>query len=137
MFADDCLQEFVVNQDTFKNLQLGLTEVSRLLLPFAILWLLGAVGLGWLVKSFFILIGLIFITPVIAFLGFRWWLKRNLVQAACPVCQFEFVSLNRTEFRCPNCNEPLKAENGCFKRLSPPGTIDVSAVEVPAQPIKD
>jgi hypothetical protein len=137
MSANDRLQEFIVNQDSLKNFQLGLTEVSRLLLPFAILWLLGAVGLGWLVKSFFILIGLIMITPVIAFLGFRWWLKRNLVQAACPVCQFEFVSLNGTEFRCPSCSEPLKAEQGRFNRLSPPGTIDVSAVEVPAQTIED
>jgi predicted RNA-binding Zn-ribbon protein involved in translation (DUF1610 family) len=126
-----------VNQDSFKNFQLGLAEISRLLLPFAILWLLGAIGLGWLVKSFFILLVLILITPVLAFFGFRWWLKRNLIEAACPVCQHQFISLNKTEFSCPSCSEPLIAENGHFSRLTPPGTIDVSAVEVPAQKIED
>ncbi|MGA7937817.1 MAG: hypothetical protein WCA35_29985 [Kovacikia sp.] len=126
-----------MNQDSFKNFQLGLAEVSRLLLPFAILWLLGAIGLGWLVKSFFILLALILATPVIAFLGFRWWLKRNLIEGACPVCQHQFISLNKTEFNCPSCGEPLTAENGHFNRLTPPGTIEVSAVEVPAQKIED
>lgn len=126
-----------MNQDSLKNFQIGLSEVSRLLLPFAVIWLLGAVGLGWLVKSFFILIGLLLITPVIAFLGFRWWLSRNLIQANCPVCNYEFVSLNKTDFRCPHCSEPLRAENGHFSRLTPPGTIDISAVEVPVQRLED
>jgi hypothetical protein len=131
------VQETAVNQDSFKNFQIGFAEVSRFLLPFAVIWLLGAIGLGWLVKSFFILVGLILITPVIAFFGFRWWLRRNLIQADCPVCQYEFVSLNQTEFSCPNCNEPLKVEDGRFNRLTPPGTIDVSAVEVSAKTIED
>lgn len=126
-----------MNQDSFKNLQIGLSEITRLLLPFAVIWLLGSIGLGWLVKSFFILFGLILITPVIVYFGFRWWLKRSVVQAQCPVCQYEFVGLNKTEFSCPSCNEPLKAENGQFNRLTPPGTIDVNAVEVPAQKLED
>jgi len=126
-----------VNQDSLKNFQMGLSEISRLLLPFAVLWLLGAVGLGWLVKSFFILVGLILISPVIAFFGFRWWLRRNVIQSACPVCHFEFVSLNQTNFACPSCNEPLRAENGQFSRLTPPGTIDVNAVEVTAQRLNE
>lgn len=126
-----------MNQDALKNFQIGLSGVSRLLFPFAVLWLLGAIGLGWLVKSFFILIGLILVTPVIAFLGFQWWLKRNLIESSCPVCHYEFMSLNKTEFRCPNCSEPLWAENGRFDRLTPPGTIDISAVEVPAKRIED
>ncbi|MDX2239127.1 MAG: hypothetical protein NW224_00410 [Leptolyngbyaceae cyanobacterium bins.302] len=126
-----------MNQNNFKNLQLGLTEVSRLLLPFLVIWLLGAIGLGWLVKSLLILFGLLLVAPIVAFIGFRWWLKRNLIQSKCPVCQHEFVSLNNSEFRCPSCSEALKAENGHFTRLVPPGTIDVSAVEVPVQKIED
>ena len=126
-----------MSQDSFKSFQVGLAEVSRFLLPFAVIWLLGAIGLGWLVKSFFILVALILAAPVIAYFGFRWWLRRNVVQAACPVCQTEFVGLNKTEFRCPNCSEPLIAENGRFNRLMPPGTIEVNAVEVPAQAIED
>ena len=126
-----------MNQDRLKNLQLGFAEISRLILPFAVIWLLGSIGLGWLVKSFFILTGLILVTPIIAFFGFRWWLRRNLIQADCPVCHYESISLNQTEFRCPNCNEPLKVEAGRFSRVTPPGTIDVSAVEVSAQTIEE
>jgi Zn finger protein HypA/HybF involved in hydrogenase expression len=126
-----------VNQENLKTLQTGMTEVSRLLFPFLLIWLLGAIGLGWLVKSLLILFALLLVAPIAIFIGFRWWLKRNLIQAECPVCQYEFVSLNQSEFRCPNCSEPLKAEQGHFTRLVPPGTIDVSAVEVTVQKIED
>lgn len=126
-----------MSQDSFKNIQVGLTEISRLLLPFAVIWLLGAIGLGWLVQSFFILLGLLLLAPIIAFFGFRWWLSRNVIQSSCPVCNFEFVGLNKTEFTCPSCGEALIAENGHFNRLAPPGTIDVNAVEVQAQTLED
>lgn len=119
-----------MNQNSLKDLQLGLADISRLLFPFLIIWLLGAIGLGWLVKSLFFLFALLLIAPVVAFLGFRWWLKRNVIQAACPVCSFESVNLRGSEFRCPDCNEPLKVEDKRFMRLVPSGTIDVSAVEV-------
>ncbi len=126
-----------MNQDGLKNFQLGIAEVSRILLPFFIIWLLGAIGLGWLVKSLFILFGLILVAPILAFFGFRWWLKRNLVQANCPVCGYEFMSLNQSEFSCPSCNEPLKAEGGKFNRLLPPGTIEVNAVDVSVKQIEE
>lgn len=126
-----------MNDNRFSRFQLALTAMSRWLTPLLIIFLLGSIGLGWLVKSFFILIGLILITPVVVFLGFRWWLQRNLVQDQCPVCQHEFVGLNQSQFRCPNCNEPLTADNKHFQRLTPPGTIDVQAVEVSAQQLKD
>lgn len=131
------LLEIAVNQNSFKTFQLGLADISRLLLPFAIIWLLGAIGLGWLVKSFFILLALLVAAPIVAFIGLRWWLARNLVQAQCPICSQESVSLNRAEFSCPNCGEPLKAENGAFQRLTPPGTIDVDAVEVQPKSLND
>lgn len=126
-----------MNQYSYRNLNLGFADLSRLLLPLMVIWLLGALGLGWLVKSFFILIGLLLITPVLAFVGLRWWLKRHVIQAHCPVCSTEFVSLDQAEFRCPSCSEPLRVENKQFVRLTPPGTIDVSAIEVPAQSIED
>ncbi len=126
-----------MNQESLRNLRMGMTGLSRLLLPFAIIWLLGAIGLGWLVKSFFILVGLLLLAPIVAFVGLQWWLKRKLIQSTCPVCQYEFMSLSHSEFRCPSCNEPLKAENGQFIRIVPSGTIDVSAVEVPSQQLDD
>jgi hypothetical protein len=123
-----------VNQDSFRTFQLGLANTSRWLSFLAIIWLLSLVGLGWLVKSFLVIIGLIVLAPIIVFLGFRWWLQRNLAQDQCPVCSYEFAGLNKSQFNCPNCNEALTAEHGHFVRLTPPGTIDVQAVEVEVQP---
>jgi len=99
--------------------------------------LLGSVGLGWLVKSFLVLFALLLITPAIAFWGFRWWLRGNLVEDRCPVCSYEFTGFKRTECRCPNCGEPLKVEAGRFQRITPPGTIDVEAIEVSAKQLED
>jgi ribosomal protein S27E len=124
-----------VNQDGLRNWQSSLTEASRWLFPLAVIWLLGFIGLGWLVKVSLILLALLFVTPVILVVGLRWWLKRNLVQAQCPVCGYEFVGFSQNQFRCPSCSEALTAQNGQFVRLTPPGTIDVDAIEVPAKKI--
>ena len=92
--------------------------------------LLGAVGLQWVVNSFLILIAFLIISPIIAFWGFRCWLKRNLVEDSCPVCDYTFTGFNNTDCRCPNCGELLKVDSGKFVRETPPGTIDVTAVDV-------
>ncbi|HIK55514.1 MAG TPA: hypothetical protein IGS37_10185 [Synechococcales cyanobacterium M55_K2018_004] len=124
-------------QNGYKNLQFSLSGIRFWLGLFAVVWLLSAVGLGWLVKSFLFLLGLLLITPILAFLGFRWWLKRNLVEDQCPVCEFTSAGLNGFELRCPSCGEPLKVEKGRFLRLTPPGTVDIEAVEVPVKQIED
>ncbi|MBF2000747.1 MAG: hypothetical protein IGS50_23660 [Synechococcales cyanobacterium C42_A2020_086] len=103
----------------------------------AIAWLLGSIGLGWLVKSVVILVGVILITPILAFLGFRWWLQRNLVVDRCPVCSYESAGINGTQLRCPSCSEPLKVEQGHFHRLTPPGTVDVEAIDVTVKQLED
>ena len=122
---------------SLKSFQFKFSNLARWLTILAVIWLLGSVGLGWLVNSFLILVGLLLLAPVIAFVGFRWWLQRNLIQDKCPVCRYEFTGLNQTQLKCPNCGEPLKVEGGHFNRLTPPGTIDVQAVEVPAQSVED
>ena len=116
---------------------MGLSALRTWLIVFGVIWLLGFMGLGWLVKSFFVLILLILLTPVVLFLGLRWWLGRNLVQAPCPVCGFAMAGLNNTQTRCPNCNESLQASNGQFQRITPPGAVDVDVVEVNAQVVED
>lgn len=122
---------------SFKSFQFNFSNLSRWLTVFAVIWLLGSVGLGWLVNSFLILVGLLLLAPVLAFLGFRWWLQRNLVQNQCPVCRYEFTGLNQTQLKCPSCGESLKVDRGQFNRLTLPGTIDVQAVEVPSRPVED
>ncbi|NJK68106.1 MAG: hypothetical protein HC786_26935 [Richelia sp. CSU_2_1] len=118
-----------MNQGTPK-ISLKLPAVSNWLVLLGIACLLVSIGLGWVVKSILIVFGFLLLTPVVAFFGLQWWLKRNLIEDNCPVCQHEFTALNQTQFQCPNCGEPLKIEQGHFNRLTPPGTIDVTAVEV-------
>lgn len=126
-----------MNQGSPKIFSFTLSDVVRWLAPVLIIWFLGSIGLGWLVNSFLILMGLILIAPAIAFLGMRWWVSRNLIEDRCPVCGYESTGLNQTQFQCPSCGEPLKIEQGRFKRLTPPGTIDVEAVEVSTRQIED
>lgn len=118
-----------MNQGTPK-ISFKLPAISNWLVLLGIAWLLASLGLGWIVKSIFILVVFLLITPVIAVFAFQWWLKRNLVEGKCPVCQSELTALNQTQHQCANCGEPLKVEQGIFMRLTPPGTIDVTAVEV-------
>jgi hypothetical protein len=126
-----------VNQNNLQALQFGLTGIGRLMTFIGVVWLLAALGLGWLVKSFFVLLALLLVAPVVFVIGLRWWLRKNLVQASCPVCDFQLTGLNNAEVQCPSCGEPLRAEHGHFKRMTPVGTIDVDAVEVSAQVLED
>ncbi len=122
---------------SLKSFQLNLSNVRPWLFTLGLIWLLGSVGLGWLVNSFLILFTILSLAPVVAFLGFRWWLSRNLVTDNCPVCRYESSGLNNSQLQCPNCGEQLMVQNGHFKRFTPEGTIDVKAVEVSARAIEE
>jgi len=126
-----------MSQKNFSSAQFNLSGIGGWVVLLAIAWLLGTIGLGWLVKSVLVLIGLLVFTPVIAFFAIRWWLKRNLVQDQCPVCGVSSAGINGTQLRCPSCSEPLRVDQGHFYRITPPGTVDVEAVEVIAQQIED
>jgi hypothetical protein len=119
------------------NLQLNLDKFRPWLTLLAVTWLLASLGLGWLVNSLLIILGLLLVTPVIAFFGFRWWLQSNLVADKCPVCGFESTGLNNSKLQCPSCGEQLLVQNNQFSRFAPEGTIDVTAIEVPAKSIED
>lgn len=122
---------------SFKSFQLNLLNLRPWLTLLAVFWLLASVGLGWLVNSLLIIVGLLFLAPIVAFFVFRWWLQRNLVADQCPVCRYEFTGLNNTQLQCPNCGESLLVQNSRFQRFTPEGTIDVKAVEVPAKSLED
>ena len=102
-----------------------------------IAFLLGSVGLGWVVNGVLLVFALLMLTPVMAFFVIRWYLKRNLVEARCPTCSYQFTGFNNTDCRCPNCQEMLRVESGHFQRITPAGTIDVDAIEVPTQQLED
>lgn len=108
----------------------NIASLSNWIIILGIAWILGTIGLGWVINSLLIVIALLLLTPTIAFFVLRWWLNRNLISAPCPVCNYEFTAFQKTECQCPNCGEVLQVENGKFERLTPPGTIDVTAVDV-------
>ncbi|MEO0685689.1 MAG: hypothetical protein AAFY76_11755 [Cyanobacteria bacterium J06649_11] len=122
---------------SFKTFQSNISYLRPWLTLFAIVWLLGTFGLSWLVNSLLIIIGLLFLLPILGFFGFRWWLQRSLITDNCPVCATEIAGLNNTHLQCPNCGEKLLVQNRTLQRFTPEGTIDVTAVEVPAKSIED
>ena len=126
-----------MNQGRPKTLKFNFSKMSNWLIILALIWLFTSIGLGWLVNSILILIGIVVLAPVLLFFGVQWWLNRNLIQDECPVCGYEFTALNQTQCQCPNCGEPLQVEQGHFSRLTPPGTIDVQAVDISAQTVDD
>jgi predicted RNA-binding Zn-ribbon protein involved in translation (DUF1610 family) len=126
-----------MSQDPVQTYPIRWQALRPWLVTLGTIWLLGSVGLGWLVKSFLFLIGLVVITPVVGFFGLRWWISRTLVQDTCPVCQHEFSALNNSQAQCPNCGETLSVSNMQFQRPTSPGTIDVQAVDVTAQVVED
>lgn len=126
-----------MNSNGFNQIRLNFSGLGCWLALIAFAWLLGAVGLGWLVKSALVLVLLLFLAPVIGFIGFRWWLRRNLVEGNCPVCGYDLTGINGTESLCPSCGTAIKAEQGQFKRTTPEGTIDVDAVEVSVEVLPD
>lgn len=109
--------------DRFAGLRFWLTTIL-------VIWGLSALGLGWIVDSIFILLGLAIAAPVIAFIGFQWWIKSKIVTADCPVCSYTFTAAKDSQLQCPSCGEPLQVEKSKFVRLTPPGTIDVEVQAV-------
>lgn len=119
-----------MNQPGFRPIQFNLSGIGCWLVLLGVIWLLGAAGLGWLVKSLAVLVGLMLLTPVLVFVGLRFWLRRNLIQAACPVCATPLTGLKGAETLCPSCGTQLKAGTDSFERPTEDGTIDVTAVDV-------
>ncbi len=98
-------------------------------------WLLGSLGLGWLVKGVVVVIVMLIAVPIAGILIGQWWLKKNLVLGSCPVCSNELTGLNGSQMACSNCGEALRVENGQFRRLATDGAIDVTAVDVEVQSV--
>lgn len=129
-------EELIVNLNS-QRLMMGLSALRPWLTAIAVFWLLSFIGLGWLVQSLLVLLLLLFVTPIILFFGARWWLKRNIVQEPCPACGYTVIGLNNRPTQCPQCNETIQVEKRQFQRSTPPGTVDVQAVEVEVQVLDD
>lgn len=69
-------------------------SIGNWLIVLVIIWLLGFIGLGWLVNFILILFGFILIVFIVLFFGFCWWLNCNLIMDKCFICSYEFIVLN-------------------------------------------
>ncbi|MGB3201645.1 MAG: hypothetical protein WBA99_12125 [Nodosilinea sp.] len=119
-----------MNQPNLNQIRLNLSGLGCWLTLIGVVWLLGAVGLGWLVKSLAVLVVLLLAAPVLGFLGLRFWLRRNLVQGPCPVCSTTLTGIKGAETRCLSCGTPLHTEAAGFSRTTEAGTIDINAVDI-------
>ncbi len=119
-----------MNSNRPSQFQLNFSGLGCWLTALGLFWLLGAVGLGWVIKSLAVLVVLGLAAPVLGFIGLRFWLRRNLVQSPCPVCNTPLTGIKGAETVCLNCGTPLQAEADGFSRLNEAGTIDVTAVDV-------
>jgi hypothetical protein len=95
-----------------------------------VIWGLSFLGLGWIINSVFILIGVLIAIPIIGAIALQWWISRSLVTSSCPVCQHTSTATVNSQFYCPSCGEPLQIESRKFTRIATPGTIDVEVQTV-------
>jgi predicted RNA-binding Zn-ribbon protein involved in translation (DUF1610 family) len=110
--------------------QLNLAGLRPWLTMILLVCIASSLGLGWLLKSALIIVGLVTLLPILGMLGVFWWSSRNVVRATCPVCDAELTGFNNTEMDCPSCGEALRVDRGQILRLALPNTIDIAAVEI-------
>lgn len=118
-----------MNQN-FNQLQVRFPGLGCWVFVLISFWIIGAIGITGVLKATFALILFLFLTPVVAFLGLQFWVKRNLVQGSCPVCDQPLTSLKSTKIACPNCGTEVRVADGKFERVAGEGVIDVQAVDV-------
>ena len=75
-----------MTQNGFRGLQLNIPGLGCWVTLLLGAWLLGAAGLGWLVKSALVLVVVLALLPVVVVAIAQFWLRRNLVVGDCPVC---------------------------------------------------
>lgn len=125
-----------MNQN-FNQMQVRFPGLGCWIFVLGAAWLLGAIGLGGIVKSIFALILFLVLTPVIVLIVARLWIKKNLVEGDCPVCGQSLTSLKSVKLACPNCaTELITIEEG-FERFAPEGVIDVQAVDIQGSSVID
>lgn len=120
-----------MNQN-FNQLQVRFPGLGCWLFVLGAAWLLGAIGLSGIVKSIAVLVLFVMLAPVLAFLGLQFWLKRNLINGDCPVCEQTLAGLKNSNLVCPNCATELTATADGFERTATDGVIDIQAVDIQA-----
>ena len=121
-----------MTQNGFRSLQLNIPGLGCWVTLLLGAWLLGAAGLGWLVKSALVLVVLLALLPVVLVAIAQFWVRRNVVVGDCPVCGQTLNGLAPLPTACPSCGASLKTTRQGFERVVPDGTVEVQAVAVDA-----
>ncbi|MEL6229781.1 MAG: hypothetical protein AAFR24_07710 [Cyanobacteria bacterium J06627_3] len=116
----------------FRQLQLNFSGMGCWLTLAIGFGLVTTVGIGWLLKSLLVLVVLLVSVPIALIVGSQFWLRRNLVEGACPACSQPLTGFRPIPMSCPNCGVALQAKDGTFVRVAPEGTIDVNVINVDA-----
>jgi len=109
------------------------TVVGQAVLWGGLVYLVASGNLGWIFDSVFLLIGLSLVSPLVAVLVLRFWLKRNVVQGECANCGFPQAARKKgPPFPCIACGKSIvPGESGVFElEFAKDVTVDVSAVDV-------
>lgn len=122
-----------MNQN-FNQLQVRFPSLGCWLFILVSLWLIGAIGIGSILKVTFALVLFIFLAPVLAFLALQFWIRRNLVNGECPVCAQSLTGLKSSKMPCPNCGTALLVTAEGFERFAAEGVIDIQAVDIQSSP---
>ena len=123
-----------MNQN-FNQLQVRFPGVGCWLFVLIAVWLLGAIGIGGIIKSIFALVLFVVLAPVLAFLALQFWVKRNLIQGNCPVCEQTLAGLKNSKMPCSNCGTELSVTAEGFERFATDGVIDIQAVDIQASDV--
>ncbi|MEM1369627.1 MAG: hypothetical protein AAGG02_16765 [Cyanobacteria bacterium P01_H01_bin.15] len=124
-----------MNTNKYREIRLGNPSLGCGLTFLIIALFVSAVGLKWIINGILILVLLLILTPILAWWGVNWWLKRSLLEADCPSCGVRFTGFRNQNCVCPNCGEELQGLGDHFERKTEPGTIDVEAIDVSVKQI--
>ncbi|MEL6160464.1 MAG: hypothetical protein AAFQ40_14035 [Cyanobacteria bacterium J06623_5] len=99
-------------------------------------WVLGAIGITGILKSIFAVALFLVLAPVLAFAALQFWIRRNLVEGNCPVCEQPLTSLKNLKMPCPNCGTEVTVTAEGFQRTAAEGVIDIQAVDVQSSTVE-
>lgn len=120
-----------MNQN-FNQLQVRFPGLGCWVFVFIAFWVIGTIGISGFITSVFALVALVLLAPVLAFFGLQFWVKRNLVEGSCPVCEQPLTGVKSLKIPCPNCGTEVVATAAGFERTQTDGVIDVQVVDVGA-----
>ncbi len=117
-------------KQNFNQLQVRFPGLGCWVFILLTVWIVGAIGITGILKATLALVLFLVLAPVVAIFGLQFWIKRNLIQGSCPVCEQPLTSLKNVKTSCPSCGTQVTVVEGGFERVASDGVIDIQAVDV-------